>query len=73
MRVFMRHARQVAFCSKGMRYFAHKHELDFIRFVREGLDESELRKTGDQTALMAIEAAHKECSDSEGIANRGIN
>lgn len=64
MKVLMRHARQVAFCSGGMRYFAKKHGLDFLKFVREGLDEEELAATGDQTALMVIEAAHKE---SEGV------
>ena len=67
MKILIRHARQVAFCSCGMRYFAEKHNLDFLRFVREGLDEEELRATGDQTALMAIEAAYRE------VQNGGIS
>lgn len=63
MIVTMKHAREVGYCARGMRVFAQRHGLDWTRFVRQGLDADELRKTDDAMAARVIEQAER---DSNG-------
>jgi hypothetical protein len=58
MIITMKHIRAAHFCSRGGRTWFKQHGLDWSRFLREGLDEAEFRKTGDALALKLIEVAH---------------
>lgn len=58
----MEHARSVVYCngrycSKGMRKFAEKHNIDYTKFLKEGLDEEILLATNDAMAIKVVEAA----------------
>lgn len=43
------------YCSKGMRRFAEKHGLDWIKFVKEGIDSEKLLATKDGMAIKIVE------------------
>jgi hypothetical protein len=51
--------RQVAYCSRGAREFATRHNLDFRKFLDEGLPASEFIALDDAQCLLAVEAAAK--------------
>lgn len=57
MRVYMKHVRQAYMCSGGARTFFEKHNLDWTKFLREGIDAEELIKTNDAMALKVVEVA----------------
>jgi hypothetical protein len=46
-------------CTKGARAFFRRHNLDWSRFIREGLPEEEIARTNDAMALKVIEVAHE--------------
>lgn len=50
--VQMAHIRKAKYCSKGTREFFKKHDLDWNKFLSEGIPAEELEATGD---FMAIE------------------
>jgi len=52
--------REAGYCNKGGRIFGEKHNLDWAKFVREGIDEEELLATGDAMALKIVESARKD-------------
>lgn len=63
MIVTVKHARSVmcpngrGYCSRGMRQFAAKHNLDFEDFVHNGIDSSILSAIDDEMVrLVLIEA-----------------
>ncbi len=43
------------YCARGMKKFAEKHNLDWIKFVKEGIDEKLLKSTNDGMATDIIE------------------
>lgn len=60
MRVYLRHARQVAYCSLGIRQFCKTYGIDFLKFVREGISAEQLKEIGDPLGLRLIEIAQQE-------------
>lgn len=63
------HARAVVkngYCAKGMREFAARNNLDYLRFAREGLPEEELLKTGDAMALKVVAYARSLAESGNG-------
>lgn len=61
--IYVSHVRAVRddnYCVPGMKTFFQQHNLDFKKFVREGITEEELLKTGDAMAFLVIEEARKE-------------
>ena len=70
--VTMAHARAVirpngkGLCARGMRAFAEQHGLDYLEFVREGVDAGKLRKTNNAFAEMAIAVAEAEEAENHG-------
>lgn len=52
------HMRDLGYCNKGGRQFFERHNLDWGKFLREGVDAETLIKTGDAMALRAV--AHAE-------------
>lgn len=52
-------ARRAGYCVKGQREWAKRHNLDFRKWVREGLPEDVLLATGDHMAVRMIEIKRK--------------
>lgn len=57
--VTMRDVREVKLCAGGARAFAKRHELDWSKFLAEGIPAEVLEQTGDAFALAAVENARK--------------
>lgn len=57
MIVKLEHVRQVHFCSRGVRAFCERHNLDWNKFIKEGLPEEVILATGDHMAREVVEAA----------------
>lgn len=59
--VRMRHLRACGFCIvPGVRDWCKQHEIDFKKFVKEGMPASELEKLNDLFANRAVEQARKD-------------
>lgn len=59
-RIYMRHLRALKFCARGSREFFQKHQLDWSKFLREGIERDRLAGTGDAMAIKAAEIADAE-------------
>lgn len=59
MKVTIKHARMAGYCSRGMRTFAERHNISWIRFLKEGVDEKLLLSTKDAMALHIVEKARE--------------
>ena len=57
MRLTARDAKKVGLCVSGQKVFCETHGIDFRRFLREGIDVSELEHIEDDNLRMAIEVA----------------
>lgn len=62
IRVWPRHMKAIGkgYCAKGARAFAIRNNLDFQKFVHEGIPEELLIATGDAMAMVAVEKAREE-------------
>lgn len=45
------------FCTKGIRAFFNKYDLDYQDFRRNGIDAEKLIATGDSMAMQVVEVA----------------
>jgi hypothetical protein len=57
IKIRMIHVRQVMMCSRGARAFFTRYNLDWQKFLDEGLDSDLIEATGDPMALAVVEAA----------------
>ena len=57
IKVRMIHVRQASMCSGGARRFFARHNLDWPKFLDEGLDCKIIEATGDPMALEVVKAA----------------
>lgn len=55
--VNMRHVRQAKMCSRGARAFFERHNLDWQKFLEEGLPVEQIEATGDAMALEVAKVA----------------
>lgn len=55
--VRMEHVRAARMCSRGARTFFARHNLDWERFLREGLPVEQVEATGDAMAIQVAEVA----------------
>lgn len=55
--VNMSHVRQCKMCSRGARTFFERHNLDWNKFLEEGLPVSIIEATGDAMALEVAKVA----------------
>lgn len=55
--VTMRDVRAAKMCSRGPREFFKRHNLDWNKFLSEGIPAEELTATGDAMALHVVEVA----------------
>lgn len=55
---------ELGYCMKSVRPWFARHEIDFLAFVRDGIDSETLLATNDEFARKAVEhAAKRERSD----------
>lgn len=57
MIITLSHCRNLNYCSEGIRLFFKIHKLDFMDFVRNGIDEKILLDTNDSMAKQVVEEA----------------
>lgn len=57
IKVKMIHVRQAKMCSRGARAFFEKHNLDWQKFLDEGLPVEIIEATGDAMALQVAKVA----------------
>lgn len=57
MKITVNHARQLDYCSRGIRRFFKQYKLDLRDFLKNGIEEEVLLKTNDPHALKLIEHA----------------
>lgn len=50
----MRDLRAIGLCSAGARKFAKKHNIDWSRFLSEGIEDQELLNTNDGMAKWVV-------------------
>jgi len=62
----MTHARQLDYCSSGIRLFCKTYDLNFLELVRRGLDVNILIATGDGLAINMAQLAIKEANEKNG-------
>ena len=55
--VTMKDIRACRMCSSGTRQFFTRHEMDWNKFLAEGLPEEDFIATGDAMAMQVVEAA----------------
>ncbi|PHR58716.1 MAG: hypothetical protein COA47_09935 [Robiginitomaculum sp.] len=66
IKVHLRHARELQYCSSGIRDFCKMYNLKFMVLVREGLDADDLFATGDTLAINMAQRAVDEWSEENG-------
>jgi hypothetical protein len=59
VRVQIQDARELGYCSRGMREFCARKQIDWEKFIAEGIDSDELRQYDDAMANRLIEQAEK--------------
>lgn len=57
IKITMLHVRQAKMCSSGAREFFKRHDLDWQKFLSEGLDSNLIEATGDAMALEVVKVA----------------
>lgn len=57
--VTMKDIRACRMCSGGTRDFFKRHDMDWNKFLAEGLPESEFIRTGDAMAMQVVEKARE--------------
>lgn len=55
--VTIRDVRKAKMCTRGSRDFFKRHNLDWVSFLKNGIDAVELEATGDAMALKVVEVA----------------
>jgi hypothetical protein len=60
MIVNITHARRLKYCSRGIRAFCRRYDIDFLQFVREGLDAEVFIATNDAQALRMVDVARRQ-------------
>ena len=55
--VYQKDMRALRYCSRGVRAFFKRHELDYSDFLKNGIPAEQLEETGDAMALAVVEVA----------------
>jgi hypothetical protein len=67
--VYTRHLRQARYCVRVARLWAVQNDLDFDKFVREGVRASELEATGDALGIKLARIARDEAAAKNGTGS----
>jgi len=57
MIIYSSDAKNLKYCSKGIRLFFKKYNLDYKSFLKDGIDAELLIATGDSMAIEVVENA----------------
>lgn len=57
MIITLQDCRAVLYCTKGVRLFCKKYEIDYTDFLHNGIDSEELLKLNDSMANKVVEVA----------------
>jgi len=55
----LHHARELKYCSRGIRYWCKQKGIDYIKFIKEGIEEEVLLAFNDSMAKRVVEHAKK--------------
>lgn len=58
--VTVKHMRKAGYCIVGAKKFADRYNLDFKKFIKEGLPADKLEQTGDALGIKLAEIARAE-------------
>lgn len=58
MKIYVQDAWDAGYCSKGLRAFAKRHNLDWEDFLQNGIDEEVIVALDDHMGNKVIEVAH---------------
>lgn len=65
MKIYLRHVRELGYCNSGLRKFCKKHNIDFLNFIKYGMDVEELKSiTDDGFAMRVIDLVEKEALEN---------
>lgn len=59
-RIYRRHLNALKYCASGCRAFFSKHDLDWGKFLREGIEREKMLATNDAMAIKAVNIADAE-------------
>lgn len=65
-RIYMRHARALKICSKGVRLQAERMGIDLLDFMQNGLSCEQAEKTGNPFLLECAKLAREEWEATHG-------
>jgi hypothetical protein len=57
------HAAALNFCAKGCRMWIKSHGLDYLEFVRKGIDEKFFLEANDEMAVQLVEEARRQAKE----------
>ena len=63
MKIYITDVRKAKMCGRGARQFFARHKLDWMDFVKNGIDERTLLKTEDAMAKQCIDVAKQTRGD----------
>jgi hypothetical protein len=55
MKIRVEHCWGFGYCSRGLRQFALRHNIDWVDWVNNGVDSEKLVSTGDEMAIVVVE------------------
>lgn len=58
MKIYIQDAWDAGYCSKGLRAFAKRHDLDWEDFLQNGIEEEVIAALNDHMGNKVIEVAH---------------
>lgn len=58
MKIYVQDAWDAGYCSKGLRAFAKRHDLDWEDFLQNGIEEEVIAALNDHMGNKVIEVAH---------------
>ena len=62
----MKDIRSAEMCSGGTRAFFKRHDMDWQKFITEGLPEEDFIRTGDAMALAVVKIANERSECGQG-------
>lgn len=60
MIITLKHCRDMKYCSRGIRLFFQRNNLDFSDFLKNGVEEEVFLKTNDSMAIAVVKKAKED-------------
>lgn len=57
--VKMHHAKSLNYCSKGVKHWCVQHGINYIKFIKEGIDEDIILAIDDSMSKKVVERARE--------------